>query len=167
MGGMLPSFWMDVRLDPEVFLFALGLAVLSSVLSGTLPALQASRTSAGEILKDQSLGTVSHLRLGKLSRLLVITEITLSCGLLVATGLLVKSVVKVQQVDLGFATKNVFTARVSLPYRRYPDSESKLRFTDEIVRRLEEIPGTASVALMSRLPGDVSFPSRIYRRLPR
>jgi putative ABC transport system permease protein len=161
MGGTLPSFWMNVRLSPVVFLFALGLAVLSSLLSGALPALQVSRTNANDILKDQSLGTVSHLRLGRLSRLLVITEITLSCALLVATGLLVKSVVNLQRVDLGFFPDNVFTARLSLPYSRYPDTASRLHFSDELLRHLEPIPGTASLALMSRLPGDLSFPSSI------
>jgi putative ABC transport system permease protein len=158
LGGELPSFWMDVRLDPEVFLFVLSLAVLSSLLAGTLPAFQAGRTGANTVLNDPSHG-ISNLKLGKLSQLLVISEITLSCALLVAMGLLTRSVLNLQHVNLGFSTENVFTARLSLAYSRYPDKGSKLKFYDGLLRRLESLPEVASAALVSNLPGDMSFPS--------
>jgi len=158
LGGELPSFWMDVRLDPEIFLFVLGLAMLSSLLAGTLPAFQAGRTDANAVLNDPSRG-ISNLKLGKLSQLLVIVEITLSCALLVAMGLLARSVLNLQRVELGFSTEDVLTARLSLPYSRYPDPASKLRFYGEILRRLENLPEVASAALVSSLPGDWGSPS--------
>ncbi|HEX3130473.1 MAG TPA: ABC transporter permease [Thermoanaerobaculia bacterium] len=153
-----PSFWMEVRLDPEIFLFVLGLAMVSGLLAGTFPAFQAGRTDANTVLNDPSRG-ISNRKLGRLSQLLVIAEITLSCGLLVAMGLLTRSVLNLQRVDLGFSTRDVFTARISLSYSRYPDTASKSRFYDELLRRLQALPGVASAGVVSSLPGDMSYPS--------
>ena len=146
-----PPFWLDIKLHPPVLLFAIGVAVVATFASGVLPALQASRTDINEILKDESRGA-SSFRIGRLSRALVVFEIALSCGLLVAAGLMIKSVAKVREIDTGFATKNVFTARVGFP-ATYTDTVQQQQFFDNLQQRLSALPGVQAVALTSQLPG--------------
>ena len=90
-----PPFWITFELDYRVMLFVLGLIVLSSLFAGGLPALHAARVSAGAALKDDSRSSTSG-RLGRFSSGLVVAELAVSCGLLIAAGLMIKSVVQLQ-----------------------------------------------------------------------
>ena len=146
-----PPFWIDIRLHPPVLLFAIGVAVIATLASGILPSLQASRTDINEILKDESRGA-SSLRIGRLSRALVVFEIALSCGLLVAAGLMIKSVVRLRQIDPGFTTANVFTARVGFP-SAYTDTLQQRQFFEGLQQRLASVPGVEAVSLSTSLPG--------------
>ena len=146
-----PPFWLDIRLHPPVLLFAIGVALIATLASGVLPALQASRTDINEILKDESRGA-SSFRIGRLSRALVVFEVALSCGLLVAAGLMIKSVTKVRQIDTGFATTNVFTARVGFP-STYTDTLQQRQFFEGLQQRLAAVPGVQAVSLSTSLPG--------------
>ena len=146
-----PPFWLDIRLHPPVLLFAIGTALLATVASGLLPAWQASRADIGEILKDDSRGA-SSFRIGRLSRALVVFEIALSCGLLVAAGLMIKSVAKIRDIDTGFTTTNIFTARVGFP-GTYTDTAEQQRFFEALEARLAALPGAQSATLTASLPG--------------
>ncbi|HEY2378565.1 MAG TPA: ABC transporter permease [Gemmatimonadaceae bacterium] len=151
IAGTEPPFWLDIRLYPPVLLFAIGTSVLATFASGLLPALQASRTDIGEILKDDSRGA-SSFRIGRLSRALVVFEIALSCALLVAAGLMIKSVTKIRNIEPGFTTKNIFTARVGFP-DAYTDTIGQRQFFEQLESRLTSIPGVDGVALTNELPG--------------
>ena len=151
MGDEIPSFWVDVRLDARVFLFALGLTLLASLIAGLLPALQAARTEPGEILKDQSRGSTS-LRLGRFVRALAVAEIALSCALLVPTGLTIESLVNLARLDPGFPPGRVLTAQVSLDGPGYEEEAARRRYYQELGRRLESLPGAPAVAFASGLP---------------
>ncbi|GMR23515.1 MAG: ABC transporter permease [Acidobacteriota bacterium] len=144
-------FWLVATLDPPVVAFVLGLALLSTVLAGTVPAYRASRTDISEILGDESRGS-SSLRLGRVSKSLVVAEIAVSCGLLVAAGLMIKTVVQVSQFDYGFNTDNVFTSRIGLFEADYPDRDAQWQFYEELLRNLEDKPGVRTVTLSSDLP---------------
>ena len=146
-----PPFWIDIKLDPGVLLFVLAITLVASLLAGLVPALRASGGNVSDVLKDEARGT-SSFRLGRFSKGLVIAEIALSCGLLVPAGLMTKSVVRLKTTEFGFATHGVFTARVGLFDAAYPDSASRLRFFEELLRRLEGRPGVSAVALTSNLP---------------
>jgi putative ABC transport system permease protein len=146
-----PPFWLDIRLHPPVLLFVVATGFLASLISGAIPAYQSSRADINEILKDESRGT-SSFRIGRLSRGLVIFEIALSCGLLVASGLMVRSVAKLRTMDPGVTTENVFTARVGFP-TTYTDTAAQVRFFEEMTRQLSALPGVQGVALSSQLPG--------------
>jgi predicted permease len=154
-----PPFWIDIRIDSVALLFAIGLALVAAVMAGILPALKASGAKVNEILKDESRGT-SSLRMGKLSKGLVVAEIAMSCGLLVGAGLMVKSIVQLRNVDFGFATEDVLTARVGLFEGDYPDTTSRLQFFDELVARLDAQPAVAKASLSSSLPGTWAGRSR-------
>jgi putative ABC transport system permease protein len=145
-------FWLQVSLDPEALLFVSVLTLAAGLLSGCLPAYQTSTTSLSEVLKAESRAA-SSVRMGRLARTLVVTEIALSCGLLVAAGLMIRTVVSVGRTDVGFATADVLTARVGLVPQDYPDADTQRRFYTELARRLRAEPGVASVALTSYFPG--------------
>ena len=116
-----------------------------------MPALRASRTNLTEVLNDEARGS-SGLRLGRISRGLVIAEIAISCGLLVAAGLMIKTVVNVTNLDYGFTSANIFTARLGLLPGDYPTPGDQRRFYDELLQRLDDQPGVRTSALASNLP---------------
>ena len=147
-----PPFWIDIRIDLLVLLFVSGLTIVSALASGSVPALQAARADVNEILKDESRGS-SGLRVGRFSRGLVVAEIALSFGLLVAAGLMIKTIVNVQTMDFGFAIRDVFTARVGLFESVYPDDASRARFYADVQRRIEALPGARAATLTTSLPG--------------
>jgi putative ABC transport system permease protein len=147
-----PPFWIDIRLDGVALLFVLALTILTALISGTIPALQASRRDVTDVLKDESRGA-SSFRLGRISRALVIFEMALSCGLLVAAGLTIKSVVKLRNVDLGFPTDHLFTTRVVLDEKNYADSIKVVQFYDKVVQGVAQIPDVETVTVATSLPG--------------
>jgi len=146
-----PPFWITFEPDHRVMFFVMAVTALSAIFAGVFPALQASGADVGETLKDQSRGS-SSLRLSKVTGALVITEIAVSCGLLIAAGLMIKSVVGLKTIDLAFATDNVFTARVNLPAAEYPDTASRVLLYEELLPRLEAIPGVEAATISDGLP---------------
>ena len=146
-----PPFWITFDLDITVLLFIIGITVLSSLMSGLYPALQASRADINEVLNDEGRGS-SSFRMGKFSGALVVTEIALSCALLVASGLMIKSVTALKTVELPFATENIFTARLGLPATEYADSASRVAFYNELLPRLAAIPAVQAATLSDGLP---------------
>ena len=144
-------FYIDIRLHPAVLLFAAIVAVAASLVSGAIPAYQSSRTDINEILKDESRGA-SSLHIGRLSKSLVMFEIALSCGLLVAAGLTIKSVTKLSHIDYGFTTDNIFTARLGFP-STYTDTAAQQQFFQQLSERLASLPGVRAAGLSSSLPG--------------
>ena len=146
-----PPFFIDIRLHPPVLVFTIVTALVATLFSGLIPALQSSRADINEVLKDESRGS-SSLRIGKVSKGLVVFEIALSCGLLVASGLMIKSVTRLNSMDPGFRTAGIFTARVGFP-AGYSDTTMQRQFFDQLRQRLATTPGVRSVAIASALPG--------------
>jgi putative ABC transport system permease protein len=146
-----PPFWITFDLDYRVMLFVLGLIVLATLSAGTLPALHAARANAGAALKDDSRGTTSAT-LGRFSSGLVILELAVSCGLLIAAGLMIKSVVQLKTLNMPFAIENVLTARVDLPTGSYPNSAASIRFFEQLLPKLQAVPGVEAATLSDGLP---------------
>jgi len=146
-----PPFWITFELDYRVLLFVLGVIVLASLFAGTLPAMHASRVTAGSALKDDSRSSTSA-RLGKFSAGLVIGELAVSCGLLIAAGLMIKSVAQLKYVQMPFAVDDILTARVDLPRTSYPDSAASIRFFEQLLPKLQGVPGVAAATLSDGLP---------------
>lgn len=145
----IPSY-IQIKMFPPVLLFSAGVALLSTLLAGSLPAIQSARADINAILKDESRGA-SSFRVGRLSRMLVVFEIALSCGLLVSAGLMIKSVAKVRNIDPGFTTTGVFTARVGFP-AGYTDTLAQRQFFQQLSERLATLPGVKAAAIASGLP---------------
>src|SRR4029453_16051987 len=113
--------------------------------------LHAARVSAGAVLKDDSRSSTSA-SLGKFSSVLVVAELAVSCGLLIAAGLMIKSVVQLKNIKMPFAIESVLTARVDLPRDRYPDSPASIRFFEQLLPRLQAVPGGEGATLSDGLP---------------
>ncbi|HEX6942670.1 MAG TPA: ABC transporter permease [Gemmatimonadaceae bacterium] len=145
-----PPFFIDIALHPPVLLFVALVSLMATMFSGIIPAYQSSRADVNEILKDETRGS-SSLKIGKMSKVLVVFEIALSCGLLVASGLMIKSVTKLKTMDPGFRTRDIFTARVGFP-AAYTDTAMQKRFHEQLRERLMQIPGTRQAAIMAGLP---------------
>jgi putative ABC transport system permease protein len=164
-----PPFWITFELDHRILLFVLGLIVLSSLAAGGLPALQAARVSAGAALKDDSRSSTSG-RFGRFSGALVVAELAVSCGLLIAAGLMIKSVVQLRTVPMPFAIDNVLTARVDLPRTDYADSAASIRFFEQLLPSLQGVPGVEAATLSDGLPAagngsiSVQIPGKAYPR---
>ncbi|HSA57334.1 MAG TPA: ABC transporter permease [Gemmatimonadaceae bacterium] len=146
-----PPFFIDIALHPPVLLFVIAVSVVATMLSGLIPAYQSSRSDINEVLKDETRGS-SSLHIGRMSKALVVFEIALSCGLLVASGLMIKSVTKLRTMDPGFRTANVFTARLGFP-STYTDTMMQRQFHEQLRQRLAVLPGATNATIMSGLPG--------------
>ena len=143
--------WMRATLDPMVLAFVLGLTFLSTMIAGSVPAFRASKTNVSEILNDEARGS-SGVRLGRVSKALVVGEIALSCGLLVGAGLMIRTILNVTNFDYGFDADNIFTARVGLFAAAYPSKPSQMQFYDDLLDRVGAMPGVESAVLTSDLP---------------
>ncbi|MEE9207193.1 MAG: ABC transporter permease [Gemmatimonadota bacterium] len=146
-----PPFWIDIKVDLIIVGFVAALVLLASLLSGVFPAIKASRNDMNEILKDEAHGS-SGLHLGRLSRVLVVVELSLACGLLVMSGLMIKSITKLNNTDFPFAAEEIFTARVGLFPSEFPEESDQLAFYEELERRLAGQAGVRKVSLSSNLP---------------
>jgi predicted permease len=141
----------EIGLDWRIVLFAILLAVVTGLLCGLAPAFAALRTSVNETLKEGGrTGTAGgHARLRSV---LVVGEIAIALMLLVASGLLLRSFEKMRAVDLGFHPDHVLVASYSLPQKQYATQGSVDQFNDELIRRIQQLPGVKSVGLTSFLP---------------
>ena len=146
-----PPFWVKVQLDAAALAFAAGLTGVSALLSGAIPAWRASRADVNDLLKDGARS--GGLRIGRVSRVLVTGEIVVSFALLVAAGLMIRSILNLGTHQYGFAMDNVFTARLVLPERGYPDAGSRARFASALRDRIAALPGVRSATLASDFPG--------------
>jgi putative ABC transport system permease protein len=142
----------DTRIDTNVLLFTLGLSLLTGLFFGLLPALQASKTSLNENLKESARGSGGAPSRNRARSFLIVSEVSLSLVLLVGAGLMIKSFFRVQQVNPGFQTAAIQTVRLTLPPAKYPEKSQQAEFFRQVLEDLKVTPGVAQVALISRLP---------------
>jgi predicted permease len=144
--------WFVVRLEPAILGFVIALTLISTLLAGIIPAVRASRANVAEIMNDESRGS-SGQRMGRISRALVVAQLAVSCSLLVAAGLMIRTVINVGQFDFGFDATNIFTARVGLFEKDYPTPVAQMQFYDGLLDRLGGHTGLRAAAFTSDLPG--------------
>jgi putative ABC transport system permease protein len=141
-----------VRLDPTVFAFTLGCAVASGLAFGALPALSASRDNPSASLKESGARGTAGTRTQRLRSALVVAEVALAVMLVATASLLVKSFLRLQQVDPGFVPGGTIAARVALPVGKYDTPEKLVAFHDGVMERLIAAPGVASAGATDVLP---------------
>jgi putative ABC transport system permease protein len=144
-------FWMKFTVDWRVLGFAAGTALLTSLVFGVAPALQASRIDLNETLKEGGRGGAGASR-HPLRRALVISEVALSLILLISAGLMMRSFLRLQQVNPGLKAENVLTLRVSLPNAKYDVPEKRQDFFKQLLERTRALPGVESAGAISYLP---------------
>ncbi|HKB08137.1 MAG TPA: ABC transporter permease [Candidatus Polarisedimenticolia bacterium] len=149
--GNLPRLG-EVEIDRGVLLFTSLVALLSGVLFGLVPALQISRGHLGTTLKAAGR-TVSEARGRRRVRaLLVVAQMTLALMLLVGAGLMVKSFVRLSEVDPGFAPERLLTAQISLPGTRYAEPLQQVTFYRLILERIRALPGVRAATYSDSIP---------------
>jgi putative ABC transport system permease protein len=142
----------EIGLDWQVMVFAIVLAVFTGMICGLAPAFAALRTSVNDALKEGGRTGTAGRGHARLRSALVIGEIAIALVLLVASGLLLRSFEKMRAVDLGFRPDHILAASYSLPRQQYATQPAVTGFNDELMRRLQQLPGVKSAGLTSFLP---------------
>jgi putative ABC transport system permease protein len=147
----IPRF-KEAGLDPNVLAFTLAASVLTGVVFGLAPALQASRIDLGESLKEGGRGSTAGRARNRVRSALIVLEVAVSLVVLVCAGLLVKSFVNLRNTNPGFDPRRVMTASVSLPEIKYSKDEQLRQFYHEAVGRAAQLPGVDGAAAIMPLP---------------
>jgi predicted permease len=141
-----------LHLDWAGAVCALLLAVLATLLAGAAPAFMVSRTAPNEVLHSESRLASESRGSRRARRVLVAIEVAVSVALVLTTGLLTASLVKLMRVDRGFTTERTMTAMIDLPTQAYPDGQHRAAFYREVLERMDRLPGVEHAALTSVLP---------------
>ena len=142
----------DATIDSRVFLFALGVSIVTGWLFGLVPALQLARTELQTGLKESGRGSGGGARWNRMRGGFVVVQVAFSILLLIAAGLLIRSFGKLLQADVGFETKNLLTLEYRLPRTKYTQPDAPWNFHRQVLDRVQQIPGVQSVALIRSLP---------------
>jgi putative ABC transport system permease protein len=152
----------ETTLDGSVLGFTALLAVVTGILFGLLPALQLSRPDVTGVLKDGGRGGTAGRSRQLARRVLVVLQLASSVVLALAAGLLIRSLIELNRIDLGFNPGNVLTAQVQVPATDYPQPADVVRFHRQVIERIAQIPGvraagSARVLPLARSIGDWSI----------
>jgi hypothetical protein len=142
--GNIPP-WAQVSIDARALSFTLLATILTGLIFGLAPAYQASRPDLAEALKEGGGGSTDGARLHRIRGLWVISEVALAVVVLVGAGLLIKSFIRLQQVNPGFDSKNALTLRIDLPPARYRSPEQVIDFYEQLKQRIAALPGAQAV----------------------
>ena len=143
----------SVSINMTVLLWTLGVSILTGIIFGLAPALHISRLNLNDSLKDggkSESGQASGSR--RLRSALVVSEIALAVVLLASAGLLIRSFIRLQQVDRGFNTDNVLTMVVRLPDAKYPDDPQVVAFFNQALEKVRQLPAVRSAGMVNFLP---------------
>jgi predicted permease len=157
-----------IRLNVPVLLFSLAIAVVTALVFGLVPAMQTAKRDMVEPLKDSSKGVGGGFRGGRLRNTLVIVEVALSLLLLAGAGLLMRSFVRLQHVDLGLNPDNILVARLPLPRDQYNTAAAKHQFFRTLLPRIEALPGVIVATETTTLPpyggitSDIDIPGKSH-----
>ncbi len=142
----------QVGIDGGVLAFTMFVSIASGIVFGIVSAMKSLRMDLNESLKEEGKGSTAGAGRSRSRNTLVIVEVAISFVLLIATGLLLRSLVHVESVSPGFSTDHLLTARLSLPQSRYKTLNDILPFERNVRSQLEGLPGVASVGTTSNLP---------------
>ncbi len=142
----------ETRLDVPVLIFSVLLSVVTGILFGIVPALQASAANLHETLKEGGRGAAEGGHRGKLRGLLVVAEMAIALILMTGAGLLLQSFSRLMNVNPGFSPNNVTSFALNLPANRYAQPESQRQFYRQLYERVKTIPGVESAGFTSYLP---------------
>jgi putative ABC transport system permease protein len=147
--GSLPSY---IGIDTWALGFTLLVSFAAGIIIGIVPALQFTRTSISETLKQGSGRTGGSPIKQHTRKALVVSEVALSLVLLIGAGLMIRSFWKLQNVDPGFDTSNALTMSVMLTPIRYSEPHQQLAFFDRATEEIRAVPGVVSVGATTTIP---------------
>ena len=149
----------EVGLDWKVLTFTLAVSLITGVVFGLLPALYATSPNLTELLKEGGRSATEGVRGSRLRSSLVISEIALAMMLLIGAGLMIRSFLRLQEVDPGFNPEGILAIDLSLPASKYREDRQIVAFFHQLTGRLSTLPGVEGAAVVSALPlagGDIT-----------
>jgi len=141
-----------IELNAPVMVFSLVVAVLTAVIFGLAPALEAARRDLNDPLRDSGKGSIGGFRTGRMRDIVVVMEVAVSLTLLIGAGLLMRSFVALREVHLGLEADHVFETLVPLPADRYKTAAQVTGFVQPFLARVKAIPGVVDATESSALP---------------
>jgi putative ABC transport system permease protein len=154
-------FLTTLHLDASILAFSFGLSLLTGIIFGLAPALQSSRPDVNEVLKEggrNTAGGAGH----RLRSAFVMTEVALAVVLLVGAGLMMKSLLRLLESNVGFNPQNVLTMTVALPAAKYTDANRQVSFFEQLNQRVRSLPGVNGVGTVNILPLQGGNTTRVH-----
>lgn len=141
----------EIGLHVPVFLWTLAISIVTGLLFGLAPAVQASRPDLNKALKEGSGRNAGSFQRSSFRNLLVVSEVAVALLLLVGAGLMTRSFFRLQQVNPGFEATNLLSMYIALPTQKYRKPQTNV-FYDQLIERVKNLPGVESVAGIDPLP---------------
>jgi putative ABC transport system permease protein len=144
-------YWISFTVDGRVFAFSAGVCLATALLFGLVPALQTSKSGIANILVEAGRATAGAVRSRRWAHGLVVFQLALTPIMLTGGGLMMRSIVAQHEMDAGVDTDRIMWARLNLPDSKYPATEDRVRFYQQLDDRLAGVPGLVA-ALASNAP---------------
>lgn len=154
-------FLKSLRIEPGILAFSFGLSLLTGIVFGLAPAIQSSRPDLNEVLKEGGRTTAGGAR-HRLRSVFVATQIALAVVLLVGAGLMMKSLLRLLDSNVGFDPQNVLTMTLALPMPKYSELDKQVSFYDQLNTRVASLPGVAGAGTVNVLPLQGGNTTRFY-----
>ncbi len=142
----------EIGIDGRVLGFTFLIAILTGIIFGLAPAVQASKTDLNEALKEGARGSTGGINRQRVRSLLVVSEVALTVLLLIGAGLMLKSFYSLQRVNPGFNPANTLTMMVNLPASKYTDDHQVQAFFEQVLNRVNVLPGVQTAGAVTGLP---------------
>jgi putative ABC transport system permease protein len=150
-GAVIP-YYVDWSMNSRVVLYTIAISILTGIVFGLAPALQAMQTDLAGALKDGGRGSGGSRARNRLRKLLVVAEVALSLVLLVGASLFVQSHLEIANADAGVDTSRLMTLRVFMADDRYASAEERIVRIDDVMRRVESLPGVEAAFASNLVP---------------
>jgi putative ABC transport system permease protein len=142
----------EISLDFKVLGFTLLVSILTGLVFGLAPAIQAARLNQSETLKEGGRDSVTGRSGKRIRGLLVTAEVAVSLVLLIAAGLLINSFLRLRNIDPGFRVDHLLTMKIELPEPKYEEMERRTTFYNDLIQRVQSLAGVRAAAVTTNLP---------------
>ena len=159
-GAKINPMLANTQVDWRVLAFTFAISIITGLVFGLAPALQISKPNLAESLKESGRGSGAGASRNRLRSALVVSEIAMTLVLLVCAGLLIRTVMRLRNVDTGFDSKNILAMNIGLPGIKYPKPENQIAFYKQVTERIAALPGVVATGTTSVLPLSDNFDGR-------
>lgn len=142
----------EASVDLQLLCFTFAVSLLTGIAFGLWPAWHATGGSLNQSLKEAGSRSSEGKQRRRSRNVLIITELALAQVMLVGAGLLIMSYVRVSQIDPGFRSENVLSAKIAPAASKYPDTRSRIQFYSQVIEKLQALPGVTSAGMVMNLP---------------
>ena len=165
VGAKINPMFRDIRIDTLCLAFTFGVTVITGLFFGIAPALQLSKPNLAESLKEGGRSAGGAAPRNRLRGGLVIAEVAMTLVLLVCAGLLIRTVMRLREVDTGFNPQNVLTMNIGLPSAKYPKTENVVTFYQQTADRIDKDQAVYNVTTLEQLQSESILLRRLFMSL--